>query len=231
MKPSLLLLPGLLADDWAWSHQAHHLADQAAVAVVDLRPFSSREEMVCRVLAAVPGSFALAGHSMGGWAALAIAARAPERVSRLALVCTWGRPLPDFTAGRELTLARANAGEFETLLVENLPLIVHPDRLGDGALVGPLFDMQRRAGRETLLRNVRAYHADDDSRALLPLVRCPTLVLAGRDDRFFPLAEQQFLASSITGARLAIIDDCGHCAPIERPQAVTALMRFWLSYF
>jgi pimeloyl-ACP methyl ester carboxylesterase len=130
---------------------------------------------------------------MGGWAALAIAARAPERVSRLALVCTWGRALPDFTAGRERTLARANAGEFETLLVENLPLIVHPDRLGDGALVGSLLDMQRRAGRETLLRNVRAYHLDDDSRALLPLVRCPTLVLArapaGRHDPDALLAE------------------------------------------
>jgi pimeloyl-ACP methyl ester carboxylesterase len=91
--------------------------------------------------------------------------------------------------------------------------------------------MQRRAGRETLLRNVRAYHTDDDSRAPLPFVRCPTLVLAGRDDRFFPFAEQQFLASSVAGARLAVIDDCGHCAPVERPQAITALMRYWLSYF
>ena len=40
MKPRLLLLPGLLADDWAWAHQVQHLADQAEVTVVDLRPFS-----------------------------------------------------------------------------------------------------------------------------------------------------------------------------------------------
>lgn len=230
-KSQLLLLPGLLADDWSWAHQVQHLADQAEVTVVDLRPCSSREEMVDRVLAAVPGPFALAGHSMGGWVAQAVAARAPERLARLALVCSWGRPIAEFTAAREETLARAAAGEYETLLQENLPLIVHQDRLADAALVGALLDMRRKAGRETLLRNMRAYHADDDSRPLLPLIRCPTLVLAARDDRFFPLAEQQFLAGAITAARLAVIDNCGHSAPMEHPQAVTALLRYWLNYF
>jgi pimeloyl-ACP methyl ester carboxylesterase len=231
MNSRLLLLPGLLADDWSWAHQIRHLADQAEVTVVDLRPYSSRDEMVDRVLAAGPGPFSLAGHSMGGWVAQAVAVRAPERVKRLALVCTWGRPIAEFTAAREVTLARAAAGEFETLLQENLPLIVHPDRLADAALVGPLLTMQCKAGRETLLHNMRAYDADDDSRPLLPLIRCPTLVLAARDDRFFPLAEQQFLASAIAAARLAVIDNCGHSAPMERPQAVTALLRYWLSYF
>ncbi len=231
MKPRLLLLPGLLSDDWGWAHQARHLADQADVTVVDLRPYSSREDMVNRVLSAASGPFALAGHSMGGWVGQAVAARAPERVERLALVCTWGRPIADFTTGREKTLARAAAGEYETLLEENLPFILHPDRLADASLVGPVLDMQRRAGRETLVRNLRAFDIDDDSRPLLPLIRCPTLVLAARDDRFFPFAEQQFLAGAIAGARLAVIDDCGHCAPMERPQAVTALLRYWLRYF
>jgi hypothetical protein len=69
-----------------WTGPAGHrcLADQAEVAVVDLRPCSSRAEMVGRVLTAAP----------------------------------------------------------ETLLVENLALILHPDRLGDVALVTPLLDMQ-----------------------------------------------------------------------------------------
>lgn len=231
MKSRLVLLPGLLANDWAWAHQVRHLADQAEVTVVDLRPCSSRKEMVDRVLAAGPGPFALGGHSMGGWVAQAVAARAPERVTRLALVCTWGRPIAEFTTARERILARAAAGEYETLLQENLPLIVHPDRLADATLVSPLLNMQRQSGRETLLRNMRAYHADDDSRPLLRLIRCPTLVLAARDDRFFSLAEQRFLAGAIAGARLAVIDDCGHSAPMERPQAVTALLRYWLSYF
>lgn len=231
MKPRLLLLPGLLSNDWGWAHQARHLDDQADVTVVDLRPCHSRAEMVDRALAAVPGPFALAGHSMGGWVAQAVAARAPERVERLALVCTWGRPIAEFTAARKKTLTRAASGEYETLLEENLPFILHPDRLADASLVGPLLDMQRRAGREALLRNLRAFHVEDDSRSLLPLIRCPTLVLAARDDRFFPLAEQQFLVGAIAGARLAVIDDSGHCAPMERPQAVTALLRYWLSYF
>jgi pimeloyl-ACP methyl ester carboxylesterase len=156
MKPPLLLLPGLLADDWSWSHQARHLADQAEVAVVDLHPCSSCAEMVGRVLTAAPGPFALAGHSMGGWAALAVAARAPERVSLLALVSTWAPTSPPAESGLLYGPARGNS---RTLLVENLALILHPDGLDDVALVTPLLDMQRRAGRETLLRNVQALRA------------------------------------------------------------------------
>jgi pimeloyl-ACP methyl ester carboxylesterase len=72
VKSRILLLPGLLADDWSWTHQVRHLADQAEVTVVDLRPYSTRAEMVDRVLATDPGPFALAGHSMGGWVTEAV---------------------------------------------------------------------------------------------------------------------------------------------------------------
>ena len=70
-----------------------------------------------------------------------------------------------------------------------------------------------------------------DSRACLPKVQCPTLVIAGRGDVLFSLDEHKFLAAQIPGARLAVIEDCGHAAPLERPQAVTALLRYWLTYF
>jgi len=38
------------------------------------------------------------------------------------------------------------------------------------------------------------------------------------------------MASGISGAKLAMIEDCGHLSPLERPQAVTALLRMWLQY-
>jgi pimeloyl-ACP methyl ester carboxylesterase len=36
------------------------------------------------------------------------------------------------------------------------------------------------------------------------------------------------LAAAISGARLCVIEECGHLPPIERPHAMTALMRDWL---
>jgi pimeloyl-ACP methyl ester carboxylesterase len=91
-KPVLVLVPGLGADAGDWPHQIDHLADLADVTVADLRACASRSEMAEAVLNTVPGPFALAGHSMGGWVAQEAAARAPQRVTRLALLNTWARP-------------------------------------------------------------------------------------------------------------------------------------------
>jgi pimeloyl-ACP methyl ester carboxylesterase len=38
------------------------------------------------------------------------------------------------------------------------------------------------------------------------------------------------MSSMVPESRLAIIEDCGHMSTMERPQAVTALLRDWLLY-
>jgi pimeloyl-ACP methyl ester carboxylesterase len=54
------------------------------------------------------------------------------------------------------------------------------------------------------------------------------LVIHGRQDRVVPEEEVEFLADGIAGAVLALIEEAGHCSPIEQPQAFTAVMRLWL---
>src|SRR3546814_11555767 len=82
------LLPGLLCDAALWRPQVEALADLAEPWVADLTAQDSTVAMAESVLAAMPRRFALAGLSMGGYVALEIVARAPERVSRLALLDT-----------------------------------------------------------------------------------------------------------------------------------------------
>ncbi len=41
-----------------------------------------------------------------------------------------------------------------------------------------------------------------------------------------PLTE---MAAAIPGARLVVIEDCGHLAPLERPEVVTRALREWLA--
>ena len=88
--------------------------------------------------------------------------------------------------------------------------------------------MQRRAEPEVFARHLRALVNDPDSRAFLSLIRCPTLVLAARQDAYFSVEEHEFLATAVAGARLAVVEECGHSSALERPQAVTALLRTWL---
>jgi pimeloyl-ACP methyl ester carboxylesterase len=53
-------------------------------------------------------------------------------------------------------------------------------------------------------------------------------VLCGRQDRWATLAQHEALASAIPGARLEVIEDSGHFAPVERPAAVSAALLKWI---
>ncbi len=96
-------------------------------------------------------------------------------------------------------------------------------------------DLLRKAGTDVdeivLTRHMGAYLNDFDSTDLLPKITAPSLVIAGMNDPLFPVEEQKFIERSIKNARLAIIDDCAHFITFEQPQALSALLRYWLLYF
>ena len=53
-------------------------------------------------------------------------------------------------------------------------------------------------------------------------------MLCGRDDAWSQLQAHRELAALIPDSRLVSIAECGHMAPMERPQAVSQAMRSWL---
>jgi pimeloyl-ACP methyl ester carboxylesterase len=67
-----------------------------------------------------------------------------------------------------------------------------------------------------------------DSRHDLGLIHCPTVVICGRQDALTPLAESEEMAEKIPRASLVVIEDCGHLSSMERPHAVSAVLRYWL---
>ena len=91
-RQPLVLLSGALCDAALWRHQIAGLSDIADIRVGDLTRDDSVGSMAARVLASQPKHFALAGISLGGYVALEIMRRAPERVTRLALLDTTARP-------------------------------------------------------------------------------------------------------------------------------------------
>jgi len=177
------------------------------------------------VLARAPARFALAGLSMGGYCALEIVARAPERVMALALVDTSARPdTPDGRANREKQIARAPV-EFAAIVAELLPKWVHPSRLDDHAVADIVRAMARDVGADAFARQQRAIMSRADSRPRLAAIRCPTVVVCGREDALLPLEVHEEMAHGIPGAKLRVIEACGHLAPLERPADVAAALR------
>lgn len=228
-RAPLIMLPGLLCDRALWQHQIEHLADIADMSVPDLGSDETVEAMARRVLDDAPARFALAALSMGGYVAHAIMRAAPERVARLALFDTSARSDTDEQIARRRGLIElAEKGKFKGVTPRLLPLLIHPDRLGDKELTDPVMAMAERIGKAAFLRQQKAIMARPDSRPHLPRYRCPALVAVGRADAITPIEVNAEMAGLIPGARLVIIEHSGHLPTMEQPVAATALLRYWL---
>ncbi len=229
MRPRIVFLPGLLCDAEVFATQVAALAPHADVAVADVRDAPSIEAMAGEALAAFDGPLRLVGFSMGGRAALEAVRIAPERVERLVLMDTGATPARDGeAAGRMELVDLARRDGMAALAARWLPPMVHVDREADPELIAPLAAMVERMTPEIFERQIRALLARPDSRAVLPTIACPTLVVVGRQDRWSPLAQNRELAEIIPGARLAVIEDSGHFSPAERPEAVAAAITGFL---
>src|SRR2546423_14206644 len=121
-----------------------------------------------------PGRLCLVGHSMGGYVALELMRRAPERVERLALLNTNGRPdTPESTQNRRRLMALAEK-DFPAVIQALVPKLVIEKHLADDRIVGTISEMALAVGKEAFLRQERAIIGRIDSRPHLGKIQCPT---------------------------------------------------------
>lgn len=230
----LLLLPGLLCDDAVWSGVIARLGGGARCAVPAYAGERTLEAMALRVLAGAPPRFALAGHSMGARVALEAVRLAPERIERLALLDTGHRARPEGPAGesertkRFALLALARDQGMRAMGREWIRAMIHPTRLADSELTGAIVAMVERRTPGEFAAQIEALLARPDRTATLRAVGVPTLVGCGRDDAWSPLDQHREITALVPGARLVAFDDCGHMAPMERPDAVAGALADWL---
>lgn len=229
-RTPLVLLPGLLCDERLWAPQCEALADIAEMTVADLTQDETMQAMAARVLAAAPERFALAGLSMGGYLALEIVHNAPDRVERLALLDSQARADTALASRRRRGLIElSQKGQFKGVTPKLLPLFLAGYNLDNAELVGTVQAMAESVGKDAFIRQQKAIMGRSDLRPYLHEIACPTLILAGRDDALTPPPLQEEMAGAIPRADLVILSRSGHLSTIERPSAVNAALRNWLS--
>lgn len=230
-KPTLVLLPGTLCDAALFAHQVEHLADIADCVVGDLTRFDTLAATADDVLRTAPERFALAGLSYGGIVALEIMRRAPQRVTRLALLNTNPKAASaELKARQQRFVGMAVLGEFREITTDFLKdVMLHPDHRRDQELRRKVLAMAENIGMAGFVNQVRAQLARPDSTPFLRHIPCPTLVLTGREDMVCPLALHEEMAQLIPNSRLLIVEHCGHLSTMEQPEIVTAALRQWLT--
>jgi pimeloyl-ACP methyl ester carboxylesterase len=226
MASTVFLLPGLLCDQVMWRAQSDALSEYADVIIPDFRFVDSFTAMAELVLDAAPDRFAVAGHSMGGRVALEVFRMAPAKVERLALLDTGVHPRGAHEPAKRQELVDLGYREgMGAVAARWLAPMLHPDHLD---MIPALAEMVMRSTPESFANQQRALLNRPDARTVLPLIHCPTLVLCGRQDAWSPVAQHEEIASAIKGAKLVVIEECGHMAPYEQPEGVTAALREWM---
>jgi pimeloyl-ACP methyl ester carboxylesterase len=229
-RTNLVLVPGLLCSKALWAPQLAALADIADMTVADHTRHDTMEAIARSILAAAPERFALAGLSMGGFIAFEIMRLAPQRVTKLALLDTHARPeTPDRREQRLRRNALAQREGAGAVQDELMPLLIHERLLAAKDFTALVRQMAVDTGADALVRQHAAIMGRQDSRPLLAAIRVPTVVIVGREDALTPPEMAQEIAAGIAGAKLEIIDDCGHLSTLEQPAAVNRALRAWLT--
>jgi pimeloyl-ACP methyl ester carboxylesterase len=228
-KPLLLLLPGLMCDAGVWRAQIAAFEGDYEIRVPDFFGLASFDAMAEAALALADRPFALAGHSMGGRVAMQVAATAPERLLRLALLDTGAHlPAPGEADSRLALVATGEREGVEAVIRAWLPPMLAPANRENRALWDEIAAMQRRAGVQTLKRQQQALLNRHDGFAQLDTVKVPTAFITGALDGWSPPEQHREMQAHVPGSTLTVIDGCGHMAPMEAPDQVNRALATWL---
>jgi 3-oxoadipate enol-lactonase len=193
------------------------------------RPFQALSmdlfvETVVEVLEKVAGQPAhLVGHSMGALVCQRVAARAGEWVKSLTL---FGPVVDPAEAARQRLRDRARAARQDGMIgiADTIAEVgLSSSSKSGNALLAPFVrESHMRQDPEGFAQTCEALAGAEA--ADLRLLRCPALIVTGEEDAIAPPGVAQALADKIKGAKVKVMERCGHWTPLERPQDCARLL-------
>ena len=237
---AIILIHGAGDSSRVWEKQAAYFSKNHQVLAVDLPGHGARvrepgmdrhekyAEEVCRIMDREGIAKAVvAGHSMGGAVALTMALGHPERLQGLVLVATGARMKmrPDFLEQARKTAEIYGSEVPSSTHIIPLEQMVHPAIPGDTVLW-----LKDRTGGASAQATYADFQANNNFDVMNRLgeIRVPTLVIGGGDDRMAPRKFVEFLAGSIAGARLEVLDPCGHYPMVEQEERFNQVLESFL---
>ncbi|MEC5396533.1 alpha/beta fold hydrolase [Uliginosibacterium sp. H1] len=179
----------------------------------------------------VPEGAVVLGWSLGAMLALTLAARHPQRASRLALIAA----TPAFVARPDWphALDAATVQGFRDSLLRDAARtqrrFIALQTMGDDNRHGVSATLEAHAAdvgaEQASLANGLRLLATADLRRELPSPALPALLIHGQGDALMPAAASDWLAARWHASRVLRLDGCGHAPHLSRPQQVADAIR------
>ncbi|WDR03891.1 alpha/beta hydrolase [Devosia algicola] len=228
----LVLVPGMMCDHRLFTPQIAAFADSLDIIVADISGADSIEALARSVLEqSGSGPFALAGLSMGAIVAMEVLRQAPNRVERLALLdCNYRAELPERAARRTGEMARAQSGELEQMIAEQVaPSYFTVPGKSEPRLTSLVLDMALSLGPAVFVRQSLAVRGRADQSQTLGQSKVPTLILCGEYDRVCPPEMHEDLHGLMTNASLVKISNAGHLPTLDQPLETNSALSEWIT--
>lgn len=230
MSEPVVLIPGFMADARSFMPQLVALGTARPVILVTPAQADTVEQLATSALPALPPRFSLVGHGLGGNVAIEILRKAPQAVSRIALISTDPLPEPaEQRARQEALVVAARTGRLADCIAQLVPATALHDAPWREEVMALVQDMAATLGTEQFLRQLRMMQRRPDQQKTLRKANVPTLILAGAADTIVPRRRAEFLAGMMPQGCLEIIAEAGHLPQLEQPEAVTSALQIFLS--
>jgi 3-oxoadipate enol-lactonase len=234
----LVVLHSLLADRHAFDPVLPALAEKRRVTLINLPGFEGSQPAMLALMDAyvaviedgfdefaIANDAVLMGNGFGGTVALAFALAHSERISKLVLsdaaACfpPEGRQAFALMAQKVADSGLGAVAEIAAKRVHSPAyLAAHPEAVEQRKQVLLGIDPKAFQAACRILQ-------ESDLTPLLHHLRVPTLVVCGELDQATPPALNKAIAAKVPGARYVELPGCGHCPPLEQPEAFLAVIK------
>lgn len=233
----LVLIHGYPLDHTIWDAVAPMLTDDFDLIIPDLRGFGGSDlieadQSIIDYASDIAGLLTrlrirkafLAGHSMGGYAAMAFAREYPDRVAGLGMISSQvAADSPERKEGRYATARQVMADGVGSVTTAMTPKLSADPRIQE--IVQAIMARQRPLAVASALQ---AMAERPDSTDVFSALRYPVVVLHGEADALIPVERAREMKAALGSARYTELPGVGHMPMLEQPAAVAEALRFFV---
>lgn len=226
-RPPIVFVHGALMGRAVWRPQVDALSDRFQCISVDLPGHGTQRDVafeldgaadgVVRAIDAAGGRTVLVGLSLGGYVAMTVASRYPEKVRGLVIAGSTREPTGVSRIAFELYAAALRLAPES--VVRTMALAFFRRRYGHAVATAITAGGHFARGGSHAVRQI----AGSRFRDRLAAYGGPTLVINGRLDLVFRIGAGRFLAG-VPGVTHRVIPRAGHLSNVDRPEVFTALL-------